>query len=802
MLPTPRLLQLLGTGSFAKVFAAKARPARKPNTSWRPLFPGADDQPLKLRKGVELASAAPLATGLGVRQLPATVAVKLYSRASLKDPAMRELVMAEASAMRDAGDHANICRLLDAFEDYRGLCIVMDHCAGGTLVGSLRRFRAAAEAASTRTGSSGRRGAAAGAAVARPRATKAGKPRTFMGPLQPHRPRVVPPRGGPAPPSAAEQRGGIPPDRARVLFLGLARAVRHLHRRGIAHRDVKMDNVVIDSGRGGDLALRAVEGGRVRLCDFGFATRVQSSRSADKEARVEWGAHARALRPAGTALTPPMPRERWGAPPPSPPALSLRLDDAGQDPVADACADGVAAWGFEPPAAQPKWVGGVVSSGQAAQGAPPHGSRAPVAVPTPRRDPSAAVDAMWASPSSGSSRPLSAQSPGVAPSPPPTPPPSPPQLVAEGRGSLVYMAPEALVRGRQHLARPADVWSLGVCFYVLLTGRFPFQGDSEADVVRQVRTARPTAEADGIAPDHPASSLLLGMLRRNPRERLTAEAVCADPWLRGGRREPDLTDTSPRAAMGANDGVSPAVGAGAGPLSVLLAADAKAEGGWVGPQAADAGTEAPAREEEEEGGVEEEAAHPARGGGAVPAGAAAWFGGGRAGGSGAGGGAATPGAASSGAFAAPGGRGAVTVVFRVPARTTRTWSDASGLGSGSEDEPEDESAPPPRRSRPVPTPPPVLPRTTSAGSWGSHGGAGLPGAPSSDTSSRRASPPPLPQSDGRVLFSSAIHASHARGGRHRSPPQGGGAFRRPEPGKAGAREPRGRAMPAALASLL
>ncbi len=44
-------------------------------------------------------------------------------------------------------------------------------------------------------------------------------------------------------------------------------------------------------------------------------------------------------------------------------------------------------------------------------------------------------------------------------------------------GTPVYMAPEIL-RKQEYMGGPVDVWSLGVIFYVLLSGAFPFPGTS------------------------------------------------------------------------------------------------------------------------------------------------------------------------------------------------------------------------------------------------------------------------------------------------------------------------------------
>lgn len=59
--------------------------------------------------------------------------------------------------------------------------------------------------------------------------------------------------------SPDHQDGAIPERRAAVCFAGLAEALLYLHARGIAHRDVKPQNVLVNSK------------GRCRLSDFGVA---------------------------------------------------------------------------------------------------------------------------------------------------------------------------------------------------------------------------------------------------------------------------------------------------------------------------------------------------------------------------------------------------------------------------------------------------------------------------------------------------------------------------------------------------
>ena len=65
-------------------------------------------------------------------------------------------------------------------------------------------------------------------------------------------------------------------------------------------------------------------------------------------------------------------------------------------------------------------------------------------------------------------------------------------------GSVHYMAPEQ-IRASNVVDARADVWSLGVCLYVMLAGQLPFDGNTVAEVCAQIQ-GRPPIDVRQHAP--------------------------------------------------------------------------------------------------------------------------------------------------------------------------------------------------------------------------------------------------------------------------------------------------------------
>ncbi len=86
-------------------------------------------------------------------------------------------------------------------------------------------------------------------------------------------------------------------------------------------------------------------------------------------------------------------------------------------------------------------------------------------------------------------------------------------------GTAAYLAPEQ-AREAGSVDLRADIYSLGVTLYEMLTGRLPFDARNRMQMIMQHFTAavRPPRELDGEIPER-ASDLCLWMLAKNPNDR-------------------------------------------------------------------------------------------------------------------------------------------------------------------------------------------------------------------------------------------------------------------------------------------
>ncbi|MCO5581959.1 hypothetical protein L7F22_035848 [Adiantum nelumboides] len=97
-------------------------------------------------------------------------------------------------------------------------------------------------------------------------------------------------------------------------------------------------------------------------------------------------------------------------------------------------------------------------------------------------------------------------------------------------GSAYYVAPEVL---RQHYGPEADVWSVGVILYILLSGVPPFWAETEQGIFNAILKGKldlKSAPWPSISSE--AKDLIKKMLQQDPKERLTPMAVLNHEWVR------------------------------------------------------------------------------------------------------------------------------------------------------------------------------------------------------------------------------------------------------------------------------
>jgi len=112
-------------------------------------------------------------------------------------------------------------------------------------------------------------------------------------------------------------------------------------------------------------------------------------------------------------------------------------------------------------------------------------------------------------------------------------------------GSLTYAAPEVLeARASGSYSSACDLWSLGVVTYVMLCGKPPFWGNHSEQLRMMKKERYPMTDAPWTAISSDAKSLIKGLLKNNPKNRISIGKVLQHPWLRqtpAQRTDPEVS---------------------------------------------------------------------------------------------------------------------------------------------------------------------------------------------------------------------------------------------------------------------
>ena len=96
-------------------------------------------------------------------------------------------------------------------------------------------------------------------------------------------------------------------------------------------------------------------------------------------------------------------------------------------------------------------------------------------------------------------------------------------------GSSYYIAPEVLSR---NYTEKCDLWSCGVIMYILLTGRPPFGGNNDEEIIARIKRGKYDLSKYpwGIISQE-AKDLIKCLIEPNPTKRLSAEQALKHPWF-------------------------------------------------------------------------------------------------------------------------------------------------------------------------------------------------------------------------------------------------------------------------------
>ena len=96
-------------------------------------------------------------------------------------------------------------------------------------------------------------------------------------------------------------------------------------------------------------------------------------------------------------------------------------------------------------------------------------------------------------------------------------------------GSPSYMAPE-IVNKEKYIAQYSDIWSLGVLFYSMLYGRFPFKGKNQEELFKKINEAK-VEFPDDIEVNDKIKILLKKILVVIPTQRPSLQEILNDILL-------------------------------------------------------------------------------------------------------------------------------------------------------------------------------------------------------------------------------------------------------------------------------
>ncbi|XP_068623617.1 calcium/calmodulin-dependent protein kinase kinase 2 [Battus philenor] len=106
-----------------------------------------------------------------------------------------------------------------------------------------------------------------------------------------------------------------------------------------------------------------------------------------------------------------------------------------------------------------------------------------------------------------------------------------------GVGTPAFRAPEAFAPADKYIGEAADIWSLGVTLYAMVTGKVPWCGDNTIELQKRV-LSDPLSFPSKPMLSRQLRRLLARMLDKNPNTRATMQEIKDHEWVTNGGKEP------------------------------------------------------------------------------------------------------------------------------------------------------------------------------------------------------------------------------------------------------------------------
>jgi len=116
-------------------------------------------------------------------------------------------------------------------------------------------------------------------------------------------------------------------------------------------------------------------------------------------------------------------------------------------------------------------------------------------------------------------------------------------------GTPVFMAPEVIKNNKVRSAaicKKGDIWSVGICLYILLNGTAPFKGNIREQLFQAILLDQIEFVNKDISSD--AKDLVMKLLQKDPKKRINVSEALSHPWImRGGQKDKERMQLTAKA---------------------------------------------------------------------------------------------------------------------------------------------------------------------------------------------------------------------------------------------------------------